>query len=60
MLSDVLHRVVEGRPTLNEIAQGLILLLDTVLELHETSRAFARSLEVPDEDSGQICPAVDA
>ena len=60
MLCDVLHRVVEGRPALDEIAQGLVLLLDTVLELYETSRAFARTLEGPDEDSGQICPAVDA
>ena len=60
MLRDVLHRVVEGRPALDEIVQGLVLLLDSVLELHETSRAFACALEGPDEDSGQICPAVDA
>ena len=51
MLGDVLHRVVESCPTLDEVTQGLILLLDTVLELHETSRAFARTLEGPDEDS---------
>ena len=60
MLCDVLHRVVESCPTLNEITQGLILLLDAVLELHEASRALARPFEGPDEHSGQIYPAVDA
>ena len=57
---NILHRVVEGCPALDEIAQGLILLLDTVLKLCETSRAFARTLEGPDEDSGQICLTVNA
>ena len=52
-------RLSKTQPTSPE-NNVLSTYLDTVLELHETSRAFARALEAPDEDSGQICPAVDA
>ena len=58
VLSGVLHHVVQGSPPLNVLPESFVLLLDTMLQLRQTTRSLVRALEGLDEDSGQVIPAI--